>query len=88
MKGSQIKSKAEQVELNRMLAEFSEKLETDPYQPGIVHPHLCSDDLQDVIEDLLWIRGNSEITIKVKKESEIDRISIEILDRKNTLTNE
>ena len=51
MKGSQIKSKAEQVELNRLLAEFSEKLETDPYQPGIVHPHLCSDDLQDVIQD-------------------------------------
>ena len=49
MKGSPIKSKAEQVELNRLLAEFSEKLETDPYQPGIVHPHLCSDDLQDVI---------------------------------------
>ena len=51
MKGSEIKSAAEQAELKKALLEFTQKLETDPYQPGLVHPELMPDDLMDILED-------------------------------------
>ena len=69
LKGSELRSRAEKEELKRLVAEFTEKIETDPYQPGIVHPDLCTDDLQDIAEDVLFVRGHSEMTIKIKKDS-------------------
>jgi hypothetical protein len=81
LKGSELRSKAEQAELKRLLAEFTEKIETDPYQPGIVHPKLCSDDLQDVVDDVLFIRGHSEMTVKIKKDLADGHVSIEVVNR-------
>ena len=81
MKGSELRSKAEKEELKRALAEFTEKLETDPYQPGLVHPQLCTDDLQDIADDVLFVRGHSEMTIKVKKASLDSYISVEVVNR-------
>ena len=81
LKGSELRSQAEKEELKRMVAEFTEKIETDPYQPGIVHPALCSDDLQDVVDDVLFVRGHSEMTIKIKKESSDGYVSIEVVNR-------
>ena len=80
-KGSELRSKAEQEELKRLVAEFSERIETDPYQPGIIHPKLCSDDLQDIVDDVLFVRGHTEMTIKVKKDSLDGYITVEVIDR-------
>jgi hypothetical protein len=82
-KGSNLKSKAERTELLRTMAEFTEKLETDPYQPGVVHPNLCGDDLQDIIEDVMWIREFNEITIRIKKEPMESTLSVEVTERKH-----
>jgi hypothetical protein len=79
MKGSEIKSAAEQAELKRALLEFTEKLETDPFQPGLVHPDLYPDDIAEIIEDLLWVRGFDNITIKIHKTGE--SIKAEVIDR-------
>lgn len=70
MKGSEMKSAAEQAEMKRALMEFTQKLETDPYQPGLPHPDLFPDDVAEIIEDLMYVRGFSEITIKIRKEGE------------------
>ena len=80
-KGSELRNKAEQAEIKRLIAEFTEKLETDPYQPGITHPQLCADDLQDIVEDVLFVRDHSEMTIRVKKDSLDGYISVEVLSR-------
>jgi hypothetical protein len=79
MKGSEIKSAAEQAELKKALLEFTQKLETDPYQPGLVHPDLFPEDLIDILEDLLWIRGFESITLKVQKSGE--SIKVEVSER-------
>jgi hypothetical protein len=79
MKGSEIKSAAEQAELKRALLEFTQKLETDPYQPGINHPDLMPDDLIDILEDLLWIRNFESITLKIQKTG--DSIKVEVSER-------
>lgn len=81
MKGSELKSRAEQEELKRLVAEWAEKIETDPYQPGIVHPNLCSDDLADVVDDVLFVRGHAEMTIRVKRASPDGYISVEVINR-------
>jgi hypothetical protein len=81
LKGSELRSRAEQEELKRLVAEFTEKIETDPYQPGVVHPNLCSDDLQDIVDDVLFVRSHSEMTIKIKKESSDGYVSIEVVNR-------
>jgi hypothetical protein len=81
MKGSEFRSRAEQEELKRLVAEFTEKIETDPYQPGIVHPNLCTDDLAEAVDDVLFVRGHSEMTIRVKRDSPDGYISIEVIDR-------
>jgi hypothetical protein len=79
MKGSEIKSAAEQAELKKALLEFTQKLETDPYQPGLVHPELMPDDLIDILEDLLWIRGFESVTLKIQKTG--DSIKVEVSER-------
>jgi hypothetical protein len=79
MKGSEIKSAAEQAELKKALLEFTQKLETDPYQPGLVHPELMPDDLIDILEDLLWIRGFESVTLKIQKTG--DSIKVEVSKR-------
>lgn len=79
MKGSEIKSAAEQAELKKALLEFTQKLETDPYQPGLVHPDLFPEDVVDMIEDLLWIRGFESVTLKIQKSG--DSIKVEVSER-------
>jgi hypothetical protein len=61
--------------------EFAEKLEKDPYQPGVIHPNLGVDDVAEAIEDVLWIKGFSEIEIKVTKINGAS-VNMEILRRK------
>ncbi len=79
MKGSEIKSAAEQAELKKALLEFTQKLETDPYQPGLVHPDLFPEDVVDMLEDLLWIRGFESVTLKIQKSG--DSIKVEVSER-------
>jgi len=79
MKGSEIKSAAEQAEMKRALLEFTQKIEQDPYQPGIPHVDLYPDDIAEIIEDLIWIRGFDNITVKINKTGE--SIKIEVLER-------
>lgn len=81
-KGSDRKAIHAKQELIRSLEEFTEKLETDPYQPGIIHPGIGGDDIQDIVDDVLFIRGFEEITIKIKKESDGISVSAEVLERK------
>lgn len=80
-KGSELRSKAEKEELLRTVNEFAEKLEHDPYQPGIIHPGLCGDDLQDILEDVLWVRDFSEMTLHVKKETGGFTVTVEVKER-------
>jgi len=80
-KGSELRSKAEKAEFIRTANEFVEKLENDPYQPGVVHPGLCGDDLQDIVEDVIWVRDFSEMILHVKKESTRFTISVEVKER-------
>lgn len=81
MKGSQLKRSAEQIELRNLVNEFAEKLEVDPYQPGILHPNLGVDDLQEVAEDLLYLRGFKEIELKVVRGEDEFSISVEVIKR-------
>jgi hypothetical protein len=80
-KGSQIRAEILDKDLRNLAAEFVEKLETDPYQPGVIHPQVYPDDLQEVVEDLFYIRGYSESTIKIKRNKDGVSISVEVLDR-------
>jgi len=80
-KGSEMRSKAEKEELIRTANEFVEKLEHDPYQPGVVHPGLCGDDLQDIVEDVMWVRDFSEMTLHIKKEPSGFTVSVEVKER-------
>ena len=81
-KGSERKEVSQKEELNRTFLEFAEKLRVDPYQPGITHPELCGDDIQDIVEDVLYVRDFSEMTIRVKKEEGNSTISVEVIERK------
>ena len=67
-------------DLRALTEEFCEKLEHDPYQPGVVHPEIYPDDIQEVLEDLLFLRGFSEATIKVNRKSGIS-IQLDVLSR-------
>lgn len=93
LKGSQRRAIQNETDFKRLVAEFAEKLEHDPYQPGVIHPAVYPDDLQEVIEDLFWVRGFSEATIKVSKNPDNVSIKVEILNRveinnKNSQSNE
>jgi hypothetical protein len=68
MKGSEMKSAAEQAEMKRALLEFTQKIEHDPYQPGFPQTGLFPDEIAEIIEDLMYVRDFSEITIKINKE--------------------
>lgn len=77
-KGSILNNK----ELKRTAIEFIEKLEVDPYQPGIIHPNICGDDISEILDDLLWIRNFKEVTFKIIKEDNNLTVSAEIIERK------
>jgi hypothetical protein len=81
IKGSEQNRKQRDIELARLVQEFTEKLEHDPYQPGVVHPEVYPDDLQEVIEDLFFVRGFSEATIKVSKNLDGMSIQVQVLNR-------
>ena len=81
MKGSQLNSIVKDAELRRVAAEFIEKFENDPYQPGLVHPEIYPDDLQEVIEDIFWLRGYDSAEIRVTKNPDGTSIKLEVLKR-------
>jgi hypothetical protein len=81
IRGSEQNRKQKDIELARLVQEFAEKLEHDPYQPGVVHPEVYPDDLQEVIEDLFFVRGFSEATIKVSKNPDGMSIQVQVLNR-------
>ena len=81
IKGSEQNRKQKDIELVRLVQEFAEKLEHDPYQPGVIHPEVYPDDLQEVIEDLFFVRGFSEATLKVRKNPDRMSIQVEVLNR-------
>lgn len=70
MKGSERKSAADQAELKRALMEFTAKIESDPYQPGIPQTEVFPDEIAEMIEDVMYVRGFSEMTIKITKTGE------------------
>lgn len=80
-KGSILNALKNEADMKRLVLEFTEKLENDPYQPGLVHPEVYPDDVQEVLEDLLWLRGFTEATIKVKKNLDGVSVSVEVLGR-------
>lgn len=65
----------------KLVQEFAEKIEHDPYQPGITHPEIYPDDLQEVVEDVLFLRNFEEMTIKVIKNPDGRSIQVEVLNR-------
>jgi hypothetical protein len=81
IRGSEQNQKQRDIELARLVEEFTEKLKYDPYRPGMVHPEVYPDDLQEVIEDLFFIRGFSEATIKVSKNPDGMSIQVQVLNR-------
>jgi hypothetical protein len=81
IRGSEQNRKQKDIELARLVQEFAEKLEHDPYQPGVVHPEVYPDDLQEVIEDLFFVRGFLEATIKVSKNPDGMSIQVQVLNR-------
>lgn len=81
MKGSELNKLKKDAEMKRLLLEFTEKLQDDPYRPGLVQTELCSDDVQEVIEDLIFIRGHKEIVIKIAPSDLDGYIDVEVLSR-------
>lgn len=81
LKGSEQNKIQRDIELRKLVEEFTEKLEHDPYQPGVVHPEIYPDDLQEVVEDLFYIRNFSEITLKVVRNPDGQSIQVEVLTR-------
>lgn len=82
-KGSQRRTNQVDIEMARLVQEFTEKLEHDPYQPGVVHPEIYPDDLQELVEDGLILRDFQEMTIRVRKNPDGLSISAEVLTRTN-----
>jgi len=81
IKGSELNRKTRDIELVKLVEEFTEKIENDPYQPGITHPEIYPDDLQEVIEDVLYLRNFEEMTIRVIKNPDGRSIQVEVLNR-------
>ena len=82
IKGSEQNRKKKDSELIKLVHEFTEKIENDPYQPGITHPEIYPDDLQEVIEDVLFLRGFNEMTVRVLKNPDGMSIQVEVLNRR------
>lgn len=81
LKGSQLNKQQNETDLKRLVLEFTEKLEHDPYQPGVIHPEVYPDDVQEVIEDLLYLRGFTETTVRIRRNPDGVSVSVEVLDR-------
>jgi len=81
IRGSERRSEAEQIELKRSVDEFLEKIEHDPYQPGLIHPGLGVDDLQEIAEDALFLREYSEVVIRVRKDVDGFSVTAEVMSR-------
>ena len=81
MKASELNKLAKDAEMKRVLLEFTERLKDDPYQPGIVHPRLCLDDLTEMVEDVLFVRGHKEIIIKIVPSQLDGYVDAEVLSR-------
>jgi len=81
MKASELNKIAKDAEMKRVLLEFTERLKDDPYQPGIVHPKLCLDDITEIVEDVLFIRGHKEIVIKISPSQLDGYVDAEVLSR-------
>lgn len=81
MKASELNKIAKDAEMKRLLLEFTERLEDDPYRSGAVHPDLCTDDVQEIIEDVLFIRGHQEMVIRIVKSDLDGYIDVEVLNR-------
>jgi hypothetical protein len=81
MKPSELNKLKKDAELKRTLFEFSERLVDDPYKPGVVHPNLCLDDVSDMIEDLIYIRGHKEITIRIVPSDLDGYVDAEVMSR-------
>lgn len=81
MKASELNKIAKDSELKRVLLEFTERLKDDPYQPGVVHPRLCLDDITEIVEDVLYVRGHKEIIIKIVPSQLDGYVDAEVLSR-------
>ena len=81
MKASELNKIAKDAEMKRVLLEFTERLKDDPYQPGLVHPRLCLDDVAEMIEDVLFIRGHQEIVIRIVPSQLDGYVDAEVLSR-------
>jgi hypothetical protein len=81
MKASELNKLAKDAEMKRVLLEFTERLKDDPYQPGLVHPRLCLDDVVEMIEDTIFIRGHKEIIIKIVPSQLDGYVDAEIISR-------
>lgn len=82
MKPSELNKLKKDAELKRTLLEFTERLNDDPFRPGLEHPDLCLDEVSEMIEDVLYVRGHQEVVIRVVK-SELDGyVSAEVVSRR------
>ena len=81
MKASELNKIAKDSELKRVLLEFTERLKDDPYQPGVVHPRLCLDDVTEMVEDVLFIRGHKELIIKIVPSQLDGYVDAEVISR-------
>jgi hypothetical protein len=81
MKASELNKIAKDSEMKRVLLEFTERLKDDPYQPGVVHPRLCIDDVTEMVEDVLFIRGHKELIIKIVPSQLDGYIDAEVISR-------
>jgi hypothetical protein len=81
MKASELNKLAKDAEMKRLLLEFTERMEDDPYRPGGVHTDLCTDDVQEIIEDVLFIRGHQEMVIRISRSDLDGYIDVEVLNR-------
>jgi len=82
MKPSELNNLKKDAELKRTLLEFSERLVDDPYRPGIEHPNLCLDDVSDMIEDVIYIRGHKELVIRISPSELSGYVNAEVISRK------
>jgi hypothetical protein len=81
MKASELNKIAKDSEMKRVLLEFTERLKDDPYQPGVVHPRLCLDDVTEMVEDVLFIRGHKELIIKIVPSQLDGYVDAEVISR-------
>jgi hypothetical protein len=81
MKASELNKLAKDSEMKRVLLEFTERLKDDPYQPGLVHPRLCLDDVVEMIEDTIFIRGHKELIIKIVPSQLDGYVDAEVISR-------